>query len=65
MRHNDELKNMFRKRGIVIAQITWKRLMWAGHARKKEDSLIKAVFKENPTGKRPLGRPQLLWEDHI
>lgn len=58
IRHNDKLKNLFQKPDI-IAEITRRRLMWAGHAWRKEGSLIKAVIKENPIGKRPLGRPRL------
>ena len=62
--HNDELKNLFQKPDIN-AEINRRRLMWAGHAWRKEGSFIKAVIKENPTGKRPLGRPRLRWEDRI
>ncbi|VVC43149.1 Hypothetical protein CINCED_3A008861 [Cinara cedri] len=39
--------------------------MWAGHDWRKEGSFIKAVIKENLTGKIPLGRPRLGWEDRI
>ncbi|KAL4103846.1 hypothetical protein QTP88_019181 [Uroleucon formosanum] len=60
IRHNDELKNLFQKPDI-ISEINRRRLMWAGHAWRKEGSFIKAVIKENPTGKRPLGRPRL-WD---
>jgi len=64
IRQNDELKNLFQKPDIV-AEITRKRLMWAGHAWRKEGSFIKAVIKENSIGKRPLGRPGLRREDRI
>ncbi|CAH1722426.1 unnamed protein product [Aphis gossypii] len=64
IRHNDELKNLFQKPDI-ISEINRRRLMWAGHAWRKEGSFIKAVIKENPTWKRPLGRPRLRWEDRI
>jgi hypothetical protein len=39
--------------------------MWAGHAWRKEGYFIKMVIKENPIGKRPLGRSRLRWEDRI
>lgn len=39
--------------------------MWTGHACRKEGSFTKAVIKENPIKKRPLGRPRLQWEDRI
>lgn len=42
-----------------------KRLMWTGHAWRKEGSLIKTVTKENLIGKRSLGRPRLKWEDRV
>lgn len=38
--------------------------MWAGHAWRKEGSFIEVVIKENPIGKRSLGR-QRRWEDRI
>jgi hypothetical protein len=50
IRHNDKLKNLFQKPDI-ISEINRRRLMWAGHAWRKEGSFIKAVIKENPTGK--------------
>jgi hypothetical protein len=49
----------------IISEINRRRLMWAGCVWRKEGSLIKAVIKENPTGKRPLGRPRLRWKDRI
>ncbi|VVC36480.1 Reverse transcriptase domain [Cinara cedri] len=51
IRHNDELKNLYQKPDI-ISEINRRRLMWAGHAWRKEGSFIKAVIKENPAGKR-------------
>lgn len=33
--------------------------MWAGHAWRKKDLFIIAVIKEDPIGKRRLGRPRL------
>jgi hypothetical protein len=41
-------------------------LRWAGHVDKIE--LAKSAFKIltcKPTGKRPLGRPRLTWDDNI
>jgi hypothetical protein len=58
IRHNNELKNLFQKPDI-ISEINRRRSMWARHAWRKEGSFIKAVIKENPTGKRPLGRLRL------
>jgi hypothetical protein len=63
IRHNDELKNLFQKPDI-ISEINRRILMWAGYAWMKESSFVKAVIKENPTGKRPLGRARLRWKDH-
>ena len=39
--------------------------MWAGHAWRKKDAIINTVIKEDPKGKRPLGRPRLRWEDCV
>ena len=43
-----------------------RRLRWAGHVARMEEG--KSAFKiltGKPTGKRPLGRPRLRWEDNI
>jgi len=39
--------------------------MWAGHAWRKEGSLIKTAIEEDLIGKIPLGRRRLGWEDHV
>jgi hypothetical protein len=40
------------------------RLKWAGHfTRQDEDDLSRRVPLSEPGGKRPRGRPGLLWED--
>ena len=43
-----------------------RRLRWAGHVARMEES--RSAFKiltGKPTGKRPLGRPRRRWEDNI
>ena len=43
-----------------------RRLRWAGHVARMEES--RSAFKiltGKPTGKRPLGRPRRTWEDNI
>lgn len=64
IRHNEELKSLFQK-PCIIAEITRKKIMWAGYVRRKEGSFIKAVIKDDSTGKRPLGKPHLRWDDCI
>jgi hypothetical protein len=45
---------------------TFRKMRWAGHvARMGEDTGVHRVLVENPEGKRPLGRPRLIWEDNI
>jgi len=39
--------------------------LWAGHAWRKKDAMINTVIREEPKGKRPLGRPRLIWEDCV
>lgn len=39
--------------------------MRAGHAWRKNDTLTKSVIKADLMGKRPLGRPNLRWEDCV
>ena len=41
-------------------------LRWAGHvARMEEGRRTFKILTGKPTGKRPLGRPRLRWEDII
>ena len=43
-----------------------RRLRWAGHvARMEEGRSAFKILTGKPTGKRPLGRPRLRWEDNI
>jgi len=60
--HNYELKRQF-QRPDIVKEITKRRLMWGGHAWRKQVSLVRQVIEEEPIGKRPLGRPRLRWED--
>lgn len=42
-----------------------RRLRWAGHAFRDQNSLLRMVLEQNPVEKRPLGRPKLRWEDIV
>ena len=43
-----------------------RRLRWAGHvARVGEDTGVYRVLVVKPEGRRPLGRPRILWVDNI
>ena len=43
-----------------------RRLRWAGHvARMEEGRSAFNVLTGKPTGRRPLGKPRLSWEDNI
>jgi len=64
IRKNDELETLFHKPSI-LETIKNKRLLWAGHAWRSQNPLIRMVLEENPTGKRPLGRPRRRWEDGV
>ncbi|KAL4088534.1 hypothetical protein QTP88_023628 [Uroleucon formosanum] len=63
-RHNQELQNLF-QRPDITKEISVRRLRWAGHAWRKQGSIIRIVIENNPAGKRPLGRPRLRWEDCV
>ncbi|KAL4084268.1 hypothetical protein QTP88_028093 [Uroleucon formosanum] len=63
-RHNQELQNLF-QRPDITKEISVRRLRWAGHAWRKQGSIIRTVIENNPAGKRPLGRPRLRWEDCV
>ncbi|XP_060846231.1 uncharacterized protein LOC132925892 [Rhopalosiphum padi] len=62
--HNYEIQMQF-QRPDIIKEITKRRLMWGGHAWRKQESLVRLVIEEEPIGKRPLGRPRLRWEDCV
>ncbi|VVC42281.1 Hypothetical protein CINCED_3A020733 [Cinara cedri] len=53
---------MFRK-PCISRESTKRRLIWAKHAWRKEDTMIKAVIKEDPIENRPQRRPRLRCED--
>jgi hypothetical protein len=61
---NDEFETLFQKPSI-LETIKNKRLLWAEHTWRNQNPLIRIVLEENPTGKRPLGRPHLRWEDVV
>ena len=63
--HNEELHNLYRSPNIVRV-IKSRRSRWAGHvARMEEDRSAFKILTSKPTGKRPLGRPRLRWEDNM
>ena len=62
--HNVELQGLFQRPNIV-REITKRKLSWAGHAWRKQGTLVKWVIEEEPNGKRPIGRPKLRWEDGV
>jgi hypothetical protein len=64
IRKNEELKQLYQMSDI-IRKIKKKRLQWAGHAWRKEGTLIRMVQRGTPQGKRPVGRPRLRWEDQV
>ncbi|KAL4096954.1 hypothetical protein QTP88_021820 [Uroleucon formosanum] len=63
-RHDQELQNLF-QRPDITKEISVRRLRWAGHAWRKQGSIIRTVIENNPAGKRPSGRPRLRWEDCV
>ena len=56
----------YNKYNICTPVIKYRRLRWAGHVARMEES--RSAFKiltGKPTGKKPLGRPRLRWEDNV
>jgi hypothetical protein len=41
------------------------RLRWTGHVARREDKYDFNILTGKPTGKRPLRRPRLRWEDNV
>lgn len=64
IRKNEELESLYQKPNIVEA-IRTKRLEWAGHTWRNKNPLIYTVLEKNPTGKIPIGRPKMRWEDVV
>ena len=63
--HNEELISLYRSPNIVRV-IKSRRIRWAGHvARMEKSRSALKILTGKPTGKRPLGRPRLRWEDNI
>ena len=50
----------------IIKVIKSRRLRWSGHvARMEEGRIAFKILTDEPTGKRPLRKPRLRWEDNI
>jgi len=65
-RHNDELRDLLCNRPDIVNEIKRKTPEWAmGHAWRKPEALMKTVLQGDPSGKIPLGRPRLRWEDSV
>lgn len=53
------------KENNILETVKKKRLRWALHARKSQNSLLRTVLVQNPIGKRPLGRLKMRLEDVV
>jgi hypothetical protein len=63
--HNKELNDLYSLPNIVRG-VKSRRMRWAGHVgRMGEERGVHRVLVGKPEGKRPLGRPRRIWEDHI
>ncbi|KAJ4445965.1 hypothetical protein ANN_12651 [Periplaneta americana] len=64
--HNTELHALYSSPDIIIRNIKFGRLKWAGRvARMDESRNTYKVLVGRPQGKRPLGRPRRRWEDRF
>ena len=62
---NEELHSLYRSPNIVRVTKS-RKLRWAGHvARMEEGRSAFKILTGKPSGKRPIGRPRLRWEDNI
>jgi len=63
-RKNENLQQLYNKPCLRHFLIR-KRLEWAGHVWRAEDTIIKKVMESKKTGKRPRGRPRQRWYDRV
>ena len=60
-----ELRELF-KEPDVVCEFKWRRIRWAGHVlRREESSKLKKVIIRNPEGRRPKGRPMQKWWNQV
>lgn len=65
IRTNREIRNLYRRPDIV-AVVRSRRIRWLGHVRRREENTaIRRVWRGQPEGRRPLGRPRLRWSDQV
>jgi hypothetical protein len=63
--HNEELHDLYSSPSI-IRTIKSKRMRWVGHvARMGEKRNVYRLLVRKPEGKRPLGKPRLIWVDNV
>jgi hypothetical protein len=63
--HNEELHSLYSSPNI-IRMIKSRRVKWTGHVARM--GVMRNAYKilvGNFVGKRPLGRPQCIWEDSV
>jgi hypothetical protein len=60
-----EIRDLYNDADIV-SEVKSRRLRWAGHVlRRKEESQLKKVSKNNPEERQPRGRPKQRWWDQV
>ncbi|KAI5729084.1 hypothetical protein M8J77_025142 [Diaphorina citri] len=65
IKHNKEIRDLYNQPDIV-AEVKRGRLRWMGHIiRREEESNVKSVWKNQPDGRRPRGRPKKRWWDVV
>jgi hypothetical protein len=62
--HNEELHNLYSSPDMII-MIKSRRMRWAGHVERMGNGMHTRILVGNSEGKRPLGRPRHMWQDHI
>jgi hypothetical protein len=63
IKSNQELEKIIKHKNIVNV-VRAQRLGWFGRIeRTQEKGMVKAIHSWKPISKRPMGRPNTLWED--
>lgn len=63
-KHNKEIRGLFEATDITV-EARSRRLRWAGHIIRRDEKVIKLIWKETPEGRKLSGRPRKIWKEEL